>query len=158
MKNEVPSHVAKTLTEVDAEIKERQHEIQQLLGIRTGLCELYEIPPELPIGNLKSERAPKPRRAKTAHTPPRGFSRQKIGGSRCRRIFPAHRRDDGDSIRHPQNAGADHGGRVCRGQRPRAGYGGRVSVRLGQEGLVGAQGGWGVRAHQAIPAATDLKS
>ena len=62
MKTNIPPHITKTLTEVDAEIKVRQGEIAQLIGIRTGLCELYEVPAEMPIGNLTApKRGRKPR-------------------------------------------------------------------------------------------------
>lgn len=71
MKNtetQIPSHVVKTLGELDAEIKVRQTETAQLLQCRGSLMELYGIPASLPMGNVQAtaEKAKRGRPAKAA--------------------------------------------------------------------------------------------
>ena len=58
--NAMEPHVRKTLETIDNEIKERQGYLGQLIGLRTGLMDLYGLPPSLPMGNLKSVQTPVP--------------------------------------------------------------------------------------------------
>lgn len=70
MKNttEIPNYAHKTLSDLDAEIKVRQTEIQQLLAGRSALMELYEIPAGVPMGNVTSDED-KPQKTKRGRQP-----------------------------------------------------------------------------------------
>jgi len=66
MNIDCPPHIRRTLEEITAEITGRQGEIQKLIDVRTSLCELYDIPAELPMGNLREKKPHKARKTKTA--------------------------------------------------------------------------------------------
>jgi hypothetical protein len=65
----VEPHLRKTLELITDEIKIRQDELGQLIQARTTLCELAEIPAELPIAPDKKPRGKKAKPTPSPRTP-----------------------------------------------------------------------------------------
>ena len=140
MNIDCPPHIRRTLEEITAEITGRQGEIQKLIDVRTSLCELYDIPAELPMGNLREKKPHKARKTKTAPaalaspaTPPPVGKFSYSGRFQSAAITRVHRVDGACA----QNARAGFRRHTFRGQRQGSHLLHQQHQPLGRQGLVG---------------------